>query len=65
MLLGCASLITKALIERSGVQSVNTSVEQQNVRVVTMDHVTFETVRAAIEESGKEVKGGKIVEESA
>ena len=44
------------------VQSVDTSVEKQKVSVAVGDDVTFDQVKLAIQNAGKQVKGGRVIE---
>merc|ERR1712000_171085 len=59
---GCASAVTSAVTALPNVQSVNTSVEKQTVNVVTADNTTFDQMRLAIQNTGKKVKGGRVIE---
>ncbi len=43
------------------VESVDTSVETQKVNVVVADDVTFDQVKLAIQNAGKQVKGGRVI----
>lgn len=59
---GCASAVTAAITALPNIQSVDASVEKQTVSVVAADDVTFDRVRLAIQSSGKEVKGIRILD---
>lgn len=47
------------------VQSVETSVEKQKVKVIVADDVTFDQVKLAIQNAGKRVNGGRVIEDEA
>ncbi|KAJ9132074.1 hypothetical protein NKR23_g11421 [Pleurostoma richardsiae] len=59
---GCASTVRTAVTALPNVQTVDTSVENQKVNVVVADDVTFDQVRLAIQNAGKQVKGGRVIE---
>ncbi|EXL39084.1 hypothetical protein FOCG_18297 [Fusarium oxysporum f. sp. radicis-lycopersici 26381] len=59
---GCASAVRTAVTALSDVQSVETSVEKQKVNVIVADDVTFDQVKLAIQNAGKQVKGGRVIE---
>ena len=52
-----------AITALPNIQSVDTSVESQKVNVVVTDDVTFDQVRLAIQNSGKQVKGGRVIKD--
>ncbi|EWY79748.1 hypothetical protein FOYG_17142 [Fusarium oxysporum NRRL 32931] len=59
---GCASAVRTAVTALSDVQSVETSVEKQKVNVIVADDVTFDQVKLVIQNAGKQVKGGRVIE---
>lgn len=59
---GCASTVRNAVTAVPNVQSVDTCVEKQKVSVVAADEVTFDQVKLAIQNAGKQVKGGRVIE---
>ena len=59
---GCASAVTTAITALPNIQSVNASVEKQRVSVVAAGDTTFDQVRLAIQNTGKKVKGSRILE---
>lgn len=59
---GCASAVKNAITALPNVQSVDTCVKEQKVSVVVADDVTFDQVKLAIQNAGKQVKGGKVIE---
>jgi len=52
--------VRNAVTALSNIQSVDTSVEKQNVNVLVGEGVTFGQVKLAIQNSGKQVKGGRV-----
>ncbi|EWY79725.1 hypothetical protein FOYG_17120 [Fusarium oxysporum NRRL 32931] len=59
---GCASAVRKAVTALPDVQSVETSVEKQKVNVIVADDVTFDQVKLVIQNAGKRVNGGRVIE---
>lgn len=59
---GCASAVTTAIKALPNIQSVNASVENQTVSVVAADDTTLDQVRLAIQNTGKKLKGSRILE---
>ncbi|KAK4070239.1 hypothetical protein Purlil1_13535 [Purpureocillium lilacinum] len=59
---GCASAVTTAITALPNIQSVNASVEKQRISVIAAGDTTFDQVRLAIQNTGKKVKGSRILE---
>ena len=62
--LGCAAAVKRAVDRIPEVISIEISVADHTVTVVTKDDVTLETVSEAIKRSGKDLKSSKVVEEA-
>lgn len=64
-MIGCASTVKKAVTALPTVESVETSVEKQTVMVKVEDDLTFDQVKLAIQNAGKRVNGGRVVDGEA
>ncbi|KAK7696938.1 Cytosolic copper metallochaperone [Diaporthe eres] len=57
---GCANTVKKGLEPITGIQAINTSVDDQTVTVTANAEVLLDDVFKAIQATGKEVKNGRV-----
>lgn len=58
---GCSGAVTRALNKLEGVKSVDANLDTQLVNVKTANQLTYDTVLATIQKTGKKVNEGKTI----